>query len=37
MENTFDCSSATIHGVQKSIGSLRLTVRAVDVLLRDTA
>ena len=37
MENTFDCSSATIDGVQKSIGSLRLTVCAVDFLLRDTA
>ena len=37
MEQTFDGSSATIDGIQKSIGSLRLTVRAVDILLRDTA
>ena len=37
IENTFEFSTATIHGVRKSIGSLRLTVRAVDILLRDTA
>jgi hypothetical protein len=36
MENTALGSSATIHGMQKSIGSLRLTVRAIDVLLCDT-
>jgi hypothetical protein len=36
MENTFEFSSTTIHGVEESIGSLRLTVRAVDILLHET-
>ena len=37
METTFEFSTATIHGVEESIGSLRLTIRAVDILLHDTA
>jgi flagellar hook-basal body complex protein FliE len=37
MENTIDGSSRTLQGVQKSIGSFRLTVSTIDILLCDTA
>ena len=35
VETSTDGSSETIHGMQKSIGSLRLKVRAIDVILCD--